>query len=65
MKLVKLSDRWQHEALIVFKWYTPLLTKAETEAYRNLTLEGEASAATGSKKSTLLRSIKSKKKGND
>jgi ferredoxin len=62
MKPVKLSRRWEYEALIVLKWYTSLLTKSEIEAYRNLTLEGEASAAKSSKTSTLLRAIKSNNK---
>ena len=62
MKSVKLSDRWRDEAHIVFKWYTPLLTRAETEAYKDLDLEGKASAARSSKTSALLRSAKSKEK---
>ena len=59
MKPAKLSDRWRDEAHIVFKWYTSLLTGSETEAYKNLTLEGKASAAKSSKTSTLLRTAKS------
>jgi len=62
MKPVKLSDRWRDEADIVFKWYPSLLTRAETEVYKNLTVEAKASAARSSKSSTLLRAAKSKEK---
>jgi hypothetical protein len=62
MRPVKLSDRWRGEAHIVFNWYPSLLTKSEAEAYKNLNLEGKASAAKTSKTSTLLRSAKSKEK---
>ena len=59
---MKLSDRWRNEAHIVFEWYPSLLTKSETEAYKNLRLEGKASAVRSSKTSKLFRSAKNKKK---
>ncbi len=62
MKPVTLSDRWKYEALIVLKCYTSLLTRSEIEAYRNLTLEGKASAAKSSSTSALLRAAKNKDK---
>jgi hypothetical protein len=62
MKPVNLSDHWTDEAHIVFKWYPSLLTRSETEASKNLILEGKASAAKSSKTSTLLRTAKSKEK---
>jgi hypothetical protein len=60
MKAVKLSEHWREEAHIVFQWYTSLLTGSEKEAYKNLTLEGKASAAKDSKEATLLRAVKNK-----
>ena len=42
----------------MFQWYTSLLTRSEKEAYKNLTLEGKASAAKNSKEATLLRAVK-------
>src|SRR5260370_36496202 len=58
MKAVKLSDRWEDEAHIVFKWYHSLLKRPETEAYKNLGLECKASARKSSKTSALLRAAK-------
>ena len=63
MNAPKLSERWEVEAHIVFEWYTPLLKESEKEAYKNLRLEGKASAAKSRKTSALLRSAKSKEKG--
>jgi hypothetical protein len=60
MNAAKLSDRWQVEAHIVCEWYTSLLTRSEKDAYKNLTLEGKASAAKSSKKATLLRAAKNR-----
>lgn len=62
MKAAKLSDRWQHEAYIVLEWYPSLVTKSEMVAFKNLRVEGKASAARSSKASKLLRSAKSKEK---
>src|SRR5438132_937029 len=61
MNAMKLSDRWQYEANIVFSWYTHLLKTSEIEAYKNLTLENKSSAEK-SKTAILLRSIKNKEK---
>jgi hypothetical protein len=63
MNAPKLSDRWRVEAHIVFEWYTSLLKKSEKEAYKNLTLEGKASAAKSRKTSALLRTAKSREMG--
>jgi hypothetical protein len=60
MKAVKLSEHWREEAHIVLQWYTSLLTRPEKEAYKNLTLEGKASAAKNSKEAALLRAAKNK-----
>jgi len=59
MNALKLSDRWQVEAHIVFQWYTSLLKRSEKEAYKNLTLEGKASTAKSAKEAVLLRAVKS------
>lgn len=58
MKAVKLSDHWEREAHILFKWYTSLLKRSETEAYKNLLLEHRASVEKTSRTSTLLRAAK-------
>ena len=62
MNTLKLSDHWEVEAHIVFQWYASLLTRSEKEAYKNLTLEGKASIAKGSKQATLLRAVKNVEK---
>lgn len=60
MTHLKLSDRWQGEAHIILQWYPSLLTRSEAQAYKNLLLEGKASAARNKKTAKLVRSAKSK-----